>query len=72
MKITITPKADRGRELTYAETIVETNSEGVQLCRPKCGCNWSINEPMGEDKILTHWIGAELAIRAKWIVDYAK
>ena len=71
MTITITPKADRGRELTYAETVVETNSEGVQLCRPKVGCNWSINEPMGEGTILTHWIGGELEIKAKWIVDYS-
>ena len=70
MEQTITPKADRGRELTHAETIVVTNGEGVQLCRPKYGCNWSINEPTGEGTILTHWIGEELAIKAQWNANY--
>ena len=71
MEQTITPKADRGRELTHAETIVVTNGEGVQLCRPKYGCNWSINEPLGEGEILTHWIGEELAIKAQWNANYS-
>jgi len=71
MTITITPKADRNRHLTYAETIVETNNEGVQLCKPRYGCNWSINEPIGEGRILTHYIGEELAIKARWNANYA-
>ena len=58
------------RELTHAETIVDTNAQGVQLCRPKYGPNWSINEPAGEGKILTHWIGEELAIKAQWNANY--
>ena len=70
MTITIPPKADRKRELTHAETIVATNSKGQQLCRPKYGCNWSINEPTGEGTILTHWIGEELAIKAQWNANY--
>ena len=69
--MTITPKQDRNRELTHAETIVETNGEGVQLCRPKYGFHWSINEPAGEGRILTHWIGAEIEIRAQWLANYA-
>ena len=59
------------RELTYAETIVETNGEGVQLCRPKYGCNWSINEPLGEGKVHTHWIGGRYAIMAQWNANYS-
>ena len=35
------------RELTHAETIVDTNAQGVQLCRPKYGCNRTIVTPMG-------------------------
>ena len=71
MTITITPKADRNRHLTYAETIVETNNEGVQLCKPRYGCNWSINESASEGKIMTHWIGEELTIKAQWNANYA-
>ena len=44
MTITITPKADRKRELTHAETVVETNSKGQQLCRPKYGFRWTIQD----------------------------
>ena len=70
MAITITPKQDRNRHLTYAETIVDTNAAGQQLCKPRYGCNWSINEPTGEGTILTHWIGDELAIKAQWNANY--
>ena len=70
MTITITPKADRNRHLTYAETIVATNREGIQLCKPRYGCNWSINQPTGEGTILTHYIGEELTIKAQWNANY--
>ena len=70
MTITITPKQDRNRHLTYAETIVDTNETGQQLCKPRYGCNWSINQPTGEGTILTHYIGEELAIKARWNATY--
>ena len=71
MTITITPKADRKRELTHAETVVETNAQGVQLCRPKYGCNWTIVTPMGSGQNCCHWIGEELSIKAQWKANYA-
>ena len=59
------------RELTHAETIVETNAQGVQLCRPKYGANWTIVTPMGGGQNCCHWIGGELEIRAQWNANYA-
>ena len=59
------------RELTHAETIVDTNAQGVQLCRPKYGCNWTIVTPMGGGQNCCHWIGEELAIKAQWNANYA-
>ena len=57
MTITITPKQDRNRHLTYAETIVDTNAAGQQLYKPRYGCNWSITQPTGKGTILTPYIG---------------
>ena len=58
-------------EQTHAETIVDTNAQGVQLCRPKYGCNWTIVTPMGGGQNCCHWIGEELAIKAQWNANYA-
>ena len=74
---TITPKADRRRELTHAETVVETNSKGQQLCRPKYGFRWTIQDNVvaigrteGEwTKCL--YIDCERRIRAMWNAHYA-
>ena len=70
MTITITPKQDRNRHLTYAETIVDTTASVHQLCKPRYGFNWSINQPTGEGTILTHYVGEELAIKARWNATY--
>ena len=77
MTITITPKADRKRELTHAETVVETNSKGQQLCRPKYGFRWTIQDNVvaigrteGEwTKCL--YTDRESFIRAMWHAHYA-
>jgi len=73
MTITITPKADRNRELNHAEIIVETNSKGQCLCRPKYGCNWTIVTPTRNQPGMNcvHWIGEELSIKAQWNANYA-
>ena len=67
------------RELTHAETVVETNSKGQQLCRPKYGFRWTIQDwmPTTHD---ANWqpgwttclhIGCERSIRAMWKANYA-
>ena len=76
MTITITPKQDRKRELTYEERVVETNSKGQQLCRPKYGHRWTICEPIAPlsallPSVLCHWIGGEVEIKAQWNANYA-
>ena len=60
------------RELTYEETIVEANSKGVSLNRPRYGHRWSINAPHErEGWRTTHYIGSERQIRAMWDAHYA-
>lgn len=67
------------RELTHAETVVETNSKGQQLCRPKYGFRWTIQDwmPTTHD---ANWqegwttclhIDCEHRIRAMWDAHYA-
>jgi hypothetical protein len=67
------------RELTHAETVVETNSKGQQLCRPKYGFRWTIQDwmPTAYD---ANWqpgwttclyIDCERRIRAMWDAHYA-
>ena len=63
----------RRRELNHAETIVETNSKGQCLCRPKYGCHWTIVTPTRNQPGMNcvHWIGEELSIKAQWNAHYA-
>ena len=68
-------KGNTMRELTHAETIVDTNEKGQQLRRPKYGCNWTICEPTTpisalSSSVLCHWIGGEVEIKAQWNANY--
>ena len=65
----------RTRQLTHTETIVDTNSKGQQLCRPKYGHRWTICEPIApisalSPRVLCHWIGGEVEIKAQWNANY--
>ena len=60
------------RELTHAETVIETNSEGIQLCRPKYGHRWSITMPLPNGMERGIYIGSERQIRAMWDAHYNK
>ena len=59
------------RELTHAETIVETNSKGQTLNRPKYGHRWSINDPQREGWTTTLYVGSEQQVRLMWKTRYA-
>ena len=70
-----TMTTDFRRELTHTETIVDTNEKGQQLCRPKYGHRWTICEPITpmsalSPRVLCHWIGDEVAIKAQWNANY--
>ena len=77
MTITITPKQDRRRELTHAETVVATNSKGQQLCRPKYGFRWTIQDTAvaigrtQEGWTTCIYIDCERRVRAMWDAHYA-
>ena len=77
MAITITPKSDRQRELTHAETVVATNSKGQQLCRPKYGFRWTIQDnAVAIGRTQEGWttciyIDCERRVRAMWDAHYA-
>ena len=61
------------KQLTYNDTIVTTNSKGIELCRPRYGCYWSINAPhQREGWKTTLYIGGEHSIRAMWNAHYSK
>jgi len=73
MTITITPKKDRRRELTHEEMVVETNSKGQQLCRPKYGFRWSIHTPHATEGWTTClYLDCERRIKAMWNAHYSK
>jgi hypothetical protein len=56
---------------TYQETIVETNSEGIELCSPRYGHRWSINAPHKREgwKTTMH-IGSQQEVQAMWNAYY--
>jgi len=59
--------------LTYNDTIVETNSDGIELCKPRYGHRWSINAPhKNEGWKTTLHIGGEHVILATWNAHYNK
>jgi len=60
------------RELTHEETIVTTNNNGIELCRPKYGFRWSIQQPTTPGNSRCHYIGSERQIRATWNAHYSK
>ena len=53
------------RELTRDESLVETNSDGVELHRPKYGFRWTIQQ-----LTRVHYIGSERQVRAMWKAHY--
>ena len=56
---------------TYQETIVETNSEGIELCSPRYGHRWSINAPhKKEGWKTTMYIGSKQEVQTMWDAYY--
>ena len=57
-------------ELTHSETIVAIRN-GIELCRPKYGFRWSIQQPTSPGNSRCHYIGSERQVRATWNAHYA-
>jgi hypothetical protein len=58
--------------ITHAETIVTTNNNGIELCRPRYGFRWSIQQPTTPGNSRCHYIGSERQVRAMWNAHYSE